>query len=105
MTQALVIFGVLTLVVLLERNQHRRATEKLIELHVAERGRILSDAAEERRALADRIQHPERVQVQPMIDMEPFEPPEDLAEMAYIGQIVPDHVQVGTPNPGPEPED
>jgi hypothetical protein len=57
------------------------------------------DQIEERRALADRIQHPERIQVAP-VEVEPWEPPKDLAELAMVGQIVPDGVQVGTPSGG-----
>jgi hypothetical protein len=54
-------------------------------------------AAEERRALADRIQHPDRVQVLPNPDYVPPEPPLDALEMAMVGQIVPEFVHVGTP--------
>ncbi len=54
-------------------------------------------ALEERASLLDRIQHPERVQVQGTPDgYEPPEPPPDAAELAYIGQEVPDFVSVGT---------
>lgn len=48
----------------------------------------------ERKSLLDRIQHPERVQVEPGTQVE-FEPSKDEAELAYIGQVVPDGVQVG----------
>ncbi len=61
--------------------------------------RILTAAATERRSLLDRIQHPERRQVEPVV-REPVEPPRDAAEMSLIGQIVPDGVQVGTSGTG-----
>lgn len=60
--------------------------------------RLLEATARERRSLLDRIQHPQRVQVAP-VEREPVEPPRDGAEMAYVGQIVPEGVQVGTDGP------
>lgn len=75
------------------RNAQERKT--LLAL-LAEQAR---DAAEERRALADRIQHPERIQVPPAPDYQPFDPPPDQAEIAHVGQIVPEFVHVGTPLP------
>jgi hypothetical protein len=59
-----------------------------------ERARILSAGVQERASLLDRIQHPEVRQVQP-VEVEPWEPPKDLAELAHLGQIVPDGVTVG----------
>lgn len=50
--------------------------------------------------MADRIQHPERVQVTPDSGYEPPEPPRDSAEMAQVGLVVPEFVSVGT-----EPEE
>jgi hypothetical protein len=49
---------------------------------------------EERAKLLDRIQHPERVQVEPG-DWETPDPPKDAAELAAVGTIVPEFVQVG----------
>jgi hypothetical protein len=48
----------------------------------------------ERRSLSDRIQHPERAQIEPG-PVEPIEPPIDAAELAYVGQEVPEFVSVG----------
>jgi hypothetical protein len=56
--------------------------------------RLLAATAAERRSLLDRIQHPERAQVAP-VEREPIEPPRDSAELAYVGQIVPEGVHVG----------
>jgi len=50
--------------------------------------------AKERKELLDRIQFPERKPVEPGPMVE-HEPPKDEAELAHIGQIVPDFVQVG----------
>ncbi len=44
--------------------------------------------------MADRIQHPEVRQVEPGPVRE-YEPPKDEAELAQVGQIVPEFVQVG----------
>ncbi len=44
--------------------------------------------------MADRIQHPEIRQVEPGPQTE-YEPPKDEAELAQVGQIVPEFVQVG----------
>jgi hypothetical protein len=51
--------------------------------------------ATERASLLDRIQHPGTRQVQ---QAEPVlhETPKDLAEMAHVGQEVPEFVQVGS---------
>lgn len=75
----LVVFLILILIWLLLASQDR------------ERGRW----ERERKSLLDRIQHPERIQVEPGAQVE-FEPSKDEAELAYIGQVVPDGVQVGT---------
>lgn len=64
----------------------------------AERTRILYASAQERASLLDRIQHPEVRQVQP-VEVEPWEPPRDLAELAHLGQVVPQGVSVGTASP------
>ncbi len=49
---------------------------------------------QERAKLLDRIQHPEVRQVEPGPLIE-HEPPKDEAELAYVGQIVPEFIQVG----------
>lgn len=56
--------------------------------------RISHEAAQERRKLLDRIQHPEVRQIEPgpVID---HEPPADAAELAYVGQVVPEFINVG----------
>jgi hypothetical protein len=67
-----------------------KLAEKLLEDFKLER----EVWAEERAKLLDRIQFPETRQVAPS---EPVfhEPPKDEAELAHIGQVVPDFVQVG----------
>ena len=45
--------------------------------------------------MADRIQHPEARQVEPGEIVE-HEPPKDTAELAHVGQIVPEFIQVGS---------
>jgi hypothetical protein len=54
-------------------------------------------AEDERRSLLDRIQHPERQQVV-AADPSTYEAPEatDAAELAQVGQIVPEFVNVGS---------
>lgn len=91
---------VVVLIVLRERDARRlerilagAATEREREASLLERA--LRRAEAERASLLDRIQHPERVQVTP-VEREPIEAPRDSAELAYIGQIVPDGIQVGT---------
>jgi hypothetical protein len=107
--------GFLLLGVLLLRAtvEHERAIRQLLADHAQfirdERRAFLEqltaqrqEAIEERRSLADRIQHPDRIQVVPSPDYRPPEPPKDEAEMAYIGQMVPDGIHVGSP-PGTLP--
>jgi hypothetical protein len=53
-------------------------------------------ASEERAELLDRIQHPEVRRVDPGPKVV-HEPPRDMGELAMVGQIVPEHVKVGTP--------
>lgn len=50
--------------------------------------------AKELQRFADRIQHPEVRQVDPgpVVDVEP---PKDAAEMAWVGEVVPEFVHVG----------
>jgi hypothetical protein len=52
------------------------------------------EARVERKQLLDRIQHPEIRQVEPGEPVERDEP-KDAAELAQVGQIVPDGVMVG----------
>jgi hypothetical protein len=56
---------------------------------------LTREAARERAKLLDRIQHPELRQVEPGERTE-YEPPKDTAELAYVGQEVPEFIQVGT---------
>ena len=65
-------------------------------------GRMAEKWAEERAMLlvqvnrmADRIQHPEVRQVE-AVDPVAYDPPKDLAEMAFVGQEVPYGYDVGT---------
>ena len=67
-----------------------KLAEKLLEDFKLER----EAWAQERQSLLDRIQFPETRQVTPGPVIE-HEPPKDEAELAHIGQIVPDFVQVG----------
>lgn len=98
MTAAVIALAVLLFMclVLLSRAtaEHRRMIERLLAAQARER----QAALEERRSLADRIQHPERIQVQPVEGPEPYVP-RDSAELAYVGQLVPEFVQVGSPDP------
>jgi hypothetical protein len=55
----------------------------------------IADTRRERQKLLDRIQHPEVRQVEPGEPVE-WDEPKDAAELAQVGQIVPDGVQVGT---------
>jgi hypothetical protein len=56
-----------------------------------------TEARAERAKLLDRIQHPEIRQVMPGEPVE-YETPKDEAEMAWVGQEVPEFVQVGDTN-------
>jgi len=107
--------GFLLLGILLLRAtvEHERAVRQLLSDHAQfirdERQAFLQqlasqrqEAIEERRALADRIQHPDRIQVVPSPDYRPPEPPKDEGEMAWVGQMVPEFVHVGSP-PGTLP--
>lgn len=79
----LALVGLVLLLVLMRERDARRLD------------RFLADTARERRSLLDRIQHPERVQVQPVAS-EPSEAPRDSAELAHVGGIVPEFVDIGT---------
>lgn len=57
---------------------------------------VIADHASERAKLLDRIQHPEVRQVEPYREAIVHEPPGDPSEMAFIGQEVPEFVNVGT---------
>lgn len=82
------------------------ATIILAQAFLAERQRskLEETAIEERirheqalQILCERIQHPERVQVAPQ-PYESVELPRDASEHAWVGEMVPDFVDVGTPN-------
>ena len=49
--------------------------------------------------LLNRIQHPERLPVEPAERIE-HDPPKDLAELAHVGQEVPTGIYVGDGNDG-----
>ena len=68
----------------------REEREKLLASFEAERQRW----EQERQILLDRIQHPESRQVAPGPVIE-YDPPKDEAELAYVGQMVPDGISVG----------
>ena len=55
---------------------------------------LLAETSHERRLLLDRIQHPTVRQVEPGPQIE-YDPPKDSAELAQVGQIVPDGYYVG----------
>jgi hypothetical protein len=102
MIYALAVLGGLVVGLLVLRERDARQLQKILAGAAIEREReavllerALERAESERASLLDRIQHPERVQVQP-VEREAVEPPRDSAELAYIGQIVPDGIQVGT---------
>ncbi len=63
-------------------------------LNARERSHLIATYNHELAKLADRIQHPEIRQVEPGPMIE-HEPPKDEAELAHIGQIVPEFVRVG----------
>ncbi len=63
-------------------------------LNARERSHLIATYNHELAKLADRIQHPEIRQVEPGPMIE-HEPPKDEAELAHIGQIVPEFVNVG----------
>ena len=67
-----------------------KLAEKLLEDFKLER----EAWAKERSSLLDRLQFPETRQVEPG-EQVVHEPPKDEAELAHIGQVVPDFVQVG----------
>ena len=56
---------------------------------------LIADFAIERASLLDRIQFPDVRQVEPG-DVQEYEQPKDMAEMAFIGQQVPYGYDVGT---------
>ena len=76
MTAAVVILGLIVIALLILRDRERTAHEAMLQ------------------SFADRVQHPEVRQVEakdPII----YDPPKDEAEMAYVGQFVPDGISVG----------
>lgn len=55
---------------------------------------LMAATSRERKSLLDRIQHPERIQVEPTPLVE-HEVPQDLTELAMVGREVPEFIQVG----------
>lgn len=68
-----------------------RIVTKLLEEFSEERKRWEA----ERASLLDRIQHPEVRQVRPASESVEYEIPKDEAELAQVGQVVPEFVNVG----------
>jgi hypothetical protein len=62
--------------------------------HAQELRELVESSVAERASLLDRIQHPEVRQVSPSEPML-HERPKDFAEMAWVGQEVPEFVKVG----------
>ena len=65
---------------------------------------LKAEHAKERERLLDRIQHPEQITAGTQLVMGEktvHDPPKDVEELAWIGQEVPDFVNVGT-NDQPE---
>lgn len=58
---------------------------------------ILKRGAFERKELAERIQHPEVRHVDSFVSI-PHSQSQDSAEMAYVGDIVPEFLDVGNPS-------
>ena len=63
-------------------------------LNARERSHLIATYNHELAKLADRIQHPTVRQVEPGPEVE-HQLPKDEAEMAHVGQIVPEFVNVG----------
>ncbi len=63
-------------------------------IHARERSHMIADYNHQLAKMADRIQHPEIRQVEPGPLIE-HDPPKDEAELAQVGQIVPEFVKVG----------
>jgi len=80
-----IIAGLLVAALVVQQVLHRRQVDFLEQLY-----------AKERSVLADRIQHPELRQVQPL-PPEEHEPPHDAAQLALVGQIhdIPEEDQHG----------
>jgi len=78
-----IIAGLLVVALIAQQFLHRRHMENVEARHTLERAKLL-----------DRIQFPEVRQVGPSEPVE-YETPKDEAELAQVGQIVPDFVQVG----------
>ena len=81
--------ALLALVALLALALYRQPASFLNQI-AAER----AEWARERASLLDRVQHPEIRQIEPVAHA-PVDPPRDPAELAHIGQIVPEFVHVG----------
>lgn len=77
------ISALLLIALLVEHRNHRHEVDQ-----------ILAETSHERQKLLDRIQHPEVRQIEP-IPQDPPEPPADAAELAFVGQEVPEFINVG----------
>lgn len=77
--------ALLLVALILEEFRHQRQLSSLLAAFTAER-----------RSLLDRIQHPELHQIETG-EITFTEPPKDTAELAYVGQEVPEFIDVGTP--------
>ena len=78
-----------------ERKDWMDLLEREREAHRQELARLLAEHRAETATLLDRIQHPHVRQVEPVVMDDP-EPPADAAEMAWVGQEVPEFIQVGS---------
>lgn len=63
--------------------------------HQAERARLLNAFERERKSLLDRIQFPSVRQVEGDGETEVAEVPRDAAELQWVGEVVPEFVNVG----------
>ncbi|HXJ92613.1 MAG TPA: hypothetical protein VMT20_06990 [Terriglobia bacterium] len=78
-----IIAGLLVVALIAQQFLHRRHMENVEARNTLERQKLL-----------ERIQHPE---IRPIVPSEPveYEMPKDEAELAQVGLIVPEFVQVG----------
>lgn len=83
-----IIAGLLIAALIFQAVSHRRQLETQARF-----------AEKERRSLLERIQHPELRQLDIPEGYEPPEIPADAAELAFVGQEVPEFIHVGTKEP------
>lgn len=79
--------GIAVLLLIALAAQHHSHREQLDQ--------ILAETSHERQKLLDRIQHPAVRQVEPQEPPIIHESPRDAAQMAQIGQVVPDFIDFG----------